>query len=134
MLSVGQHHGRRYTGGAHPYEDFSTFNWNVRAKRTLENTDLFRTDMDWKSAIFALDRQRLQASGAHLSEWTLSSDGMNSLFSDGFVITASGLRFVQHEGATRNDQVPAVDFAGTSLHHGSFQERHVRGCPVTRFD
>jgi hypothetical protein len=107
--------GDTFSGGAHPYEDFSTFNWNVRAKRALENTDLFRTDTDWKSAIFALYRQRLQAAGTDLSEWALSSDGMESVFSDGFVITASGLRFVQHQGATRNEVVPAIDLAWHEL-------------------
>jgi hypothetical protein len=90
--------GSTYSGGAHPYEDFSTFNWNVRAKRALQNTDLFRTDADWKSEILALYRQRRQASGT-----------------DGFVITASGLRFVQHQGATRNENVPAVDLSWNDL-------------------
>jgi len=104
-----------YSGGAHPYEDFSTFNWNVRAKRVLQNADLFRTDTDWKSEILALYRQRLQASGTDLSEWVLSSDGTNSLFTDGFVITDNGLRFVEHEGATRNETVPAIDLSWHDL-------------------
>jgi hypothetical protein len=104
-----------YTGGAHPNEDFSTFNWNVRAKRALQNTDLFRADADWKSGILALYRQRLQASGTDLPEWTLSSDGMDALFMSGFVVTASGVRFVQHEGATRNENVPAVDLSWNDL-------------------
>jgi hypothetical protein len=104
-----------YTGGAHPNEDFSTFNWNVRTKHALENTDLFRADSDWRSAILALYRQRLQASGTNLSEWALSSDGMDTLLTNGFVITASGLRFVQHQGATRNEKVPAVDLSWNDL-------------------
>jgi hypothetical protein len=107
--------GSTYSGGAHPYEEFSTFNWNVRAKRALQNDDLFRTDTEWKSEILALYRQRLQASGADLSEGALSSDGMKSLFTDGFVITDNGLRFVAHEGATRNDNVPAIDFSWHEL-------------------
>jgi hypothetical protein len=107
--------GSIYSGGAHPYEDFSTFNWNVRAKRALQNNDLFRTDTEWKSEILALYRQRLQASGTDLSEGALSSDGMNSLFTDGFVITDNGLRFVAHEGATRNDNVPAIDLSWHEL-------------------
>ncbi|MDP9014577.1 MAG: hypothetical protein M3O41_18335 [Pseudomonadota bacterium] len=104
-----------YAGGAHNYEDFSTFNWNVRAKRALQNADLFRVDSDWKSAILALYRQRLQESGTDLSEWALSSDGMDTLFTNGFVTTASGLRFVQHQGATRNENVPAVDLSWNDL-------------------
>jgi hypothetical protein len=107
--------GSTYSGGAHPYEDFSTFNWNVRAKRALQNTDLFRADSDWKSEIIALYRQRLQASGTDLSQWTLSSDAIDALFTNGFVITAGGLRFVQHEGATRNENVPAVDLSWSDL-------------------
>jgi hypothetical protein len=107
--------GSTYSGGAHPYEDFSTFNWNVRAKRALQNTDLFRADLDWKPEIIALYRQRLQASGTDLSEWALSSDGTNSLFADGFVITDNGLRFVEHEGATRNENVPAMDLTWDDL-------------------
>jgi hypothetical protein len=107
--------GSTYSGGAHPYEDFSTFNWNVRAKRALQNDDLFRTDTEWKSEILALYRQRLQASGIDLSKWVLSSDGMKSLFPDGFVITDNGLRFVAHEGATRNENVPAIDFSWHEL-------------------
>jgi hypothetical protein len=107
--------GSTYSGGAHPYEKFSTFNWNVGAKRALQNTDLFRTDTEWKSEILALYRQRLQASGTGLSEWALSSDGMNSLFTDGFVITDNGLRFVEHEGATRNESVPAIDLSWHEL-------------------
>jgi hypothetical protein len=104
-----------YTGGAHPNEDFSTFNWNVRTKHALENTDLFRADSDWRSAILALYRQRLQASGTNLSERALSSDGMDTLLTNGFVITAIGLRFVQHQGATRNEKVPAVDLSWNDL-------------------
>ncbi len=107
--------GSTYTGGAHPYEDFSTFNWNVKAKRALQNTDVFRTDTDWMSEILELYRRRLQASGADLPEWELSSDGMNSLFANGFVITDTGLRFVQHEGATRNETVPAIDLSWQDL-------------------
>jgi hypothetical protein len=107
--------GSTYSGGAHPYEDFSTFNWNVRAKRALQSNDLFRTDTEWKSEILALYRQRLQASGTDLSEWVLSSDGMKSLFPDGFVITDNGLRFVAREGATRNENVPAIDFSWQEL-------------------
>ncbi len=107
--------GSTYSGGAHPNEDFSTFNWNVRAKRALQNSDLFRADTEWKSQIFVLYRQRLQASGTDLSEWALSSDGMNSLFTDGFVITDNGLRFVEHEGATRNENVPAIDLSWDEL-------------------
>jgi len=107
--------GSTYTGGAHPYEDFSTFNWNVKARRTLENPDLFRADTEWKSDILALYRQRLQASGTDLSEWALSSPGMSSLFTDGFVITDDGLRFVEHEGATRNERVPAIDLSWHEL-------------------
>jgi hypothetical protein len=107
--------GSTYTGGAHPDEDLSTFNWNVKAKRALQNADLFRADTEWKSEIFALYRQRLQASGTELSEWALSSAGMDSLFSDGFVITGNGLRFVEHEGATRNDIVPAIDLSWHEL-------------------
>ena len=104
-----------YSGGAHPYEDFSTFNWNVMAKRALQNNDLFRTVTDWKPAILALYRQRLQASGTDLSEWDLSADGMNSLFTDGFVITDNGLRFVEHEGSTRNQTIPAVNLTWKDL-------------------
>ena len=107
--------GSTYSGGAHPYEDFSTFNWNVRAKRTLRNTDLFRSDSNWKSEITVLYRQRLQASRADLSEWTLSSDGVDALFTNGFIITAGGLRFVQHEGAARNENVPAVELSWNDL-------------------
>lgn len=107
--------GSTYSGGAHPYEDFSTFNWNVKAKRTLENRDLFRTDVDWKSEILALYRRRLQASGADLSERELSPDGINSLFTDGFAITPGGLRFVRHQGDTRNDDIAAVDLSWNDL-------------------
>jgi hypothetical protein len=107
--------GSTYSGGAHPYEDFSTFNWNVKAKRALQNLDLFRTDKDWKSAIIAVYRQRLKARGTELSEWALSADGVNWLFTDGFVITDNGLRFVEHEGATRNEGVPAIDLLWDDL-------------------
>jgi hypothetical protein len=107
--------GSTYTGGAHPYEDFLTFNWNVKVKRALENTDLFRTDTQWKSEIAELYGQRLKASGVDLSDWTLSDDGVNWLFTDGFVITDNGLRFVQHEGATRNETVPAIDLSWNDL-------------------
>jgi hypothetical protein len=107
--------GSTYSGGAHPYEDFSTFNWNVRAKRALQNSDLFRTDTEWKSEIFALYRQRLQAIGTELSEGALSADAMNSLFKDGFVITDNGIRFVEHEGATRNESVPAIGLSWQDL-------------------
>jgi hypothetical protein len=107
--------GSTYSGGAHPNEDFSTFNWNVRARRALENTDLFRTDSDWRSEVLALYRRRLQASGTELSEWALSADGMNSLFTDGFVVTDNGLRFVEHEGETRNERVPAIDLSWQDL-------------------
>jgi len=107
--------GSTYSGGAHPYEDVFTFNWNVRAKRALQNADLFRTDSDWKPEILALYRRRLEASGTDLSEWALSADGMNSLFTDGFVITDNGLRFVEHEGSTRNETVPAVDLTWEDL-------------------
>jgi hypothetical protein len=107
--------GSTYSGGAHPYEDFSTFNWNVKAKRPLQNTDLFRTDKEWKSEIAELYGQRVKASGTDLSEWARSIDGMTWLFTNGFVITDHGLRFVEHEGATRNENVPAIDLSWNDL-------------------
>jgi hypothetical protein len=107
--------GSTYSGGAHPYEDFSTFNWNVKANRALQNTDLFRTGKEWKSEIAELYFQRVKASGADLSEWARSADGMNWLFTDGFVITDYGLRFVTHEGATRNESVPGIDLSWNDL-------------------
>ncbi len=107
--------GSTYTGGAHPNEDFSTFNWNVKGKRTLQNTDLFLVDKEWQSEIAALYRRRLKANGSDLSEWALSADGMNWLFKDGFVVTDNGLRFVEHEGATRNENVPAIELSWHDL-------------------
>src|SRR5271170_458543 len=107
--------GSTYSGGAHPFEDFSAFNWNVRAKRALQTTDLFRADTEWKSEIPGLYRQRLQATGTDLSAWALSADGMNSLFTDGFVITDNGIRFVAHEGASRYENVPAIDLSWGDL-------------------
>jgi len=120
-----------YSGGAHPYEDYSTFNWNVREKRALQNTDLFRADTDWHSEILALYRQHLKASGTELSDWSLSSDGVNSLFNDGFVMTDNGLRFVEHEGATRNEVVPAVELSWKELAPWLVPEA---GCPIEQGD
>jgi hypothetical protein len=107
--------GSMYTGGAHPYEDFSTFNWNVKAKRALQNTDLFRTDKGWQLEIAELYGQRLKESGADLSASAPSTDEVNWLLTDGFVITNEGLRFIAHEGATRNESVPAVDLSWNDL-------------------
>jgi hypothetical protein len=107
--------GSTYTGGAHPYEDFSRFNWNVKAKRPLQNTDLFRSDKQWKSEIAELYGQRVRARKSDLSEWARSPDGLNWLFTDGFVITDHGLRFPEHEGATRNERVPAIDLSWNDL-------------------
>lgn len=90
-------------------------NWNVKAERALQNTDLFRTDTEWKSAIAALYRQRLQAGGADLSEWEMSAAGTEKLFTDRFVITDQGLRFVEHEGDTRNDTIPAVELSWSDM-------------------
>jgi hypothetical protein len=59
--------------------------------------------------------QRLKASGADLSASTLSADEANWLLTDGFVITNKGLRFIAHEGATRNENVPAVDLSWNDL-------------------
>jgi hypothetical protein len=107
--------GSTYTGGAHSYEDFSAFNWNLKAMRALQNTDLFRSDKEWKLEILALYRQRLKAIGTDLSEWELSAEGTESLFAAGFVITDNGLRFVEHQGATRNESVPAIELSWNDL-------------------
>jgi len=76
---------------------------------------LFRVDKDWEPEIAALYRMRLKSNGTDLSEWALPSDGMNWLFKDGFVITDNGLRFLEHEGATRNESVPAIELSWKDL-------------------
>jgi hypothetical protein len=58
---------------------------------------------------------------------------MDALFTNGFVITAGGLRFVQHEGATRNENVPAVDLLWNDLAPPLLPDKRIPGAGYVTF-
>jgi hypothetical protein len=104
-----------YAGGAHANEDSSAFNWNRVAQRGLQPADLFRTESDWQKGLIGAYRHHLEAGPAAALLAEVPDDSLAQSLEGGWVVTDSGLRFLEREGLSRVQRLPAADIPWSEL-------------------
>ena len=99
-----------YSGGAHPYEAFLTFNWNQRTRKPLDVVSLFRPSTDWKNGLLPLYRKHLLAAGYAPpdGQTPIGDEDLGYSIPGSILVTDEGLRFMQHQGRWRFENLPAV--------------------------
>jgi len=104
-----------YTGGAHPNEQESVFNWNQIARRQLQHGDLFATGRDWHAGLLQVYRRHLAAGQGAGVAALVSDEDLIPWVDHGWVVTDNGVRIIGHEGRTRNETLPDEDIPWTEL-------------------
>jgi len=96
--------GSTYSGGAHPYEDYGTFNWDRRTKRPIAYPSLFQANPVAQTEALGLYKKRLGQSAAGISDESL----LQSMQS-GFLLMDGALRIIEQEGRSRIERLPEID-------------------------
>ena len=96
--------GSTYGGGAHPYEDYGTLNWNRRAKRPIAFSSLFQANPASQNCALNLYKKRLGESATGVSD-----ESLQRTMQSGFLLMDSGLRIIEQEGRSRIERLPEVD-------------------------
>ena len=96
--------GSTYGGGAHPYEDYGTLNWNRRAKRPIAFSSLFQANPASQNGALNLYKKRLGESATGVSD-----ESLQRTMQSGFLLMDSGLRIIEQEGRSRIERLPEVE-------------------------
>jgi hypothetical protein len=102
--------GSTYSGGAHPYEDYRTFNWDRRTKRPIVLTTLLQANPASLNGALNLYKKRLGESATGVSD-----DSLQHLLQSGFLLMDSGIRIIDQEGRSRIERLPEVDIPWLEL-------------------
>jgi|GEM_PF-6174570 len=102
--------GSTYGGGAHPYEDYGTFNWNRRTKRAIYFAGLLQAKSESQNGVFNLYKRRLGQSATGISD-----DSLRQSLQSGFLLTDNALRVIEQEGRSRMERLPQVDIPWSEL-------------------
>jgi len=105
--------GSTYGGGAHPYEDYGTLNWNRRAKRPIAFSSLFQANPASQNGALNLYKKRLGESATGVSD-----ESLQRTMQSGFLLMDSGLRIIEQEGRSRIERFRKLTFHGANFLRG----------------